>query len=234
MAQHGAARSVPPPVNRQTEPPGRKGFSPEDVILTAAVVLGIGGAVTLWFLARPPAALTAVLLAVGLSALVHRFLGGLQGVDFVFGAVKLVGTMGTLMAVFFVLNHYLDSQQQQLDADLAGQWKWQYVGKGWLAKLTFQKTKTLREYSVMGSVRQGDTALYEIVGGTARRDGNGQLVLDLDVKDFDRHRDVKWQTPAGSGLKMDACFGGSFTVKDRKTGETIDSDPWGIFLERTY
>jgi hypothetical protein len=228
-----APQNVPPDGDGQGRParrePARR-FTIEDWFIVAVVILGMGGGAFLWVSLQPPA-LTSVFVAAGISALVFRFLGGLHGSTFAFGAIRLGGSLGALMAVFYVMNYYLNEQKQRLDTDLAGQWKWQYVDEGWLGRFTLQTTKARNQYSVIGAVKKGGRALFDIVGGTATRSGDGALNLDLRVKDVrDGARDVTWRT-AGGGLMMNTCFAGSFNVFDSGT-ESSDYAPWGIALER--
>ena len=207
----------------------------EGAVLAFVIVAGFGGGVALAVLSTAPPAVIAVLLATGISALVHRFLGGLTGAEFLFGALKLAGTIGTLMIVFYVLNHYLEAQRTRAyESGLEGPWRWRVHSSGWVANLSFVKAQQAEEYGVTGVVREGESStakvLYEITNGQARRDAFGGLVLNLQVKDYVLNREVVWVTT--KPLTPSLAFGGSFNVQDKQKQGPVKPDPWGIFLVR--
>lgn len=222
---------------RAEEPPRgprkdvKKRFSVEDVIVTSAVFLGFGAGIVLAVLKQPPA-LVAVVLAAGVSALVHRFLGGLQGGEILFGAIKLVGAVGALMGVFFILNHYLVEQQQKAyETTLAGPWRWTVTDKeqAWVGNFTFGTPSGHSEvYPVTGRVKEARTGkvLFEVLKGTAERKG-GDLKLSWQVKDYVHDRTVTWETttPLAEGIVFDGTF------NPRYQGQ-LDPESWGIYLSR--
>lgn len=210
-------------------------WSIEDIVVTIVLFFGFGGAVLLSLVTHAQSAIIAVLLASAMSALVHRFLGGLTGSEFVFGAIKLAGTMGTLMGVFFVLNHYLETQSGAgHKQELRGAWRWRYQKDGWVADAVLAETKDRGKYDVTGVVRKGDggQVLFEITKGSTAvlTTPQGNLDISWNVIDHVRNRQVVWKTP--EPLVPGLCFSGKFYVQPQSTPGVLEPEPWGLFLHR--
>lgn len=210
-------------------------WSIEDIVVTIVLFFGFGGAVLLSLVTNAQSAIIAVLLASAMSALVHRFLGGLAGSEFVFGAIKLAGTMGTLMGVFFVLNHYLETQSGAgHKQELRGAWRWRYQKDGWVADAVLAETKDRGKYDVTGVVRKGDggPVLFEITKGSTASltTPQGNLDISWNVIDHVRNRQVIWKTP--EPLVPGLCFSGKFYVQPQNPSAVLEPEPWGLFLHR--
>jgi len=101
----------PPPPALPNQPPPRRNWDADEIMVAAFAILGFGGAVflPLRFHDIPPV-ITSFLLATGLAALAYRYLGGIQGATFSVGAVKLTGSLAALVGIAFLINHTLEQQ----------------------------------------------------------------------------------------------------------------------------
>lgn len=79
----------------------------EDKVIIFIIALGLLGGVALFFMLVPPIIIS-VFLAMGVSALVYRFLGGIKPeANFVIKTITIGGTLGALITVAIVINSYL-------------------------------------------------------------------------------------------------------------------------------
>ncbi|MBX2872720.1 MAG: hypothetical protein KTR30_11485 [Saprospiraceae bacterium] len=91
-------------------------LSPEDKIIIWIISLGIfiglfmyiGGNVT--HAIQPSPILVAVFIAIGFSAAIYRFLGGLEGSGMKIGPARLAGTAAAFLAITWFLNQSLEKQ----------------------------------------------------------------------------------------------------------------------------
>jgi len=82
----------------------------EDKIILGAIIFGFVGAVALFF-AKSPAIMVSIFLAVGISSLVYRFLGGIpQDSTLTIKTIKLGGTLEALLSTALIFNPILDKQ----------------------------------------------------------------------------------------------------------------------------
>ncbi len=82
----------------------------EDKVILGAIIAGIGGGVALFFL-KTPAIMISIFLAMGIAALVYRFLGGIpQDTSLPLKVMKLGGTLGALIGTALIINPILEKQ----------------------------------------------------------------------------------------------------------------------------
>lgn len=86
-----------------------RGLTSEDVVIIVVCAIGFIGSVIIYALKMPPI-IVSVFLATGVASLVYRFLGGIYGVSFVMGALKLTGTAAFLIGSAWFINSYLAKQ----------------------------------------------------------------------------------------------------------------------------
>jgi hypothetical protein len=98
----------------------------EDILVALFALMGFLGSVLLYRTASAAPIIVAFFLATGVSAVVYRFLGGIQGATFVWGALKLTGTMAALVGVAFGVNHYLQLSTGIIEAP-EGKYEWQWA-----------------------------------------------------------------------------------------------------------
>ncbi len=87
----------------------RPKLTSEDIVIIVVCTLGLIGGVILFYLNSPPIIIS-LFLATGLSALVYRFLGGIEYAVFGIGALKLAGVGAFLIGSAFWINSYLEKQ----------------------------------------------------------------------------------------------------------------------------
>lgn len=91
-------------------------LSPEDKIIIWIISLGIaiglflyiGGNIT--HAIQPSPVLVSVFIAIGFSAAIYRFLGGLEGAGMSIGPAKLAGTAAAFLAITWFMNQSLEKQ----------------------------------------------------------------------------------------------------------------------------
>jgi len=90
-------------------------MSNEDKVIVFSVALGLLGGVALYFLSAPPIIIS-IFLAMGVSALVYRFLGGIRSkTTLAVKTITISGTLAALVAVAIIINTYL---AQETAADI--------------------------------------------------------------------------------------------------------------------
>lgn len=104
----------------------RKPLILEDIVVTFFAVMGFLGSVFLYRTASAPPIIIAFFLATGVASVVYRFLGGIHGATFVWGALKLTGAMAALVGVAFGVNHYLQLSAGVVEP-LPGRYEWQWA-----------------------------------------------------------------------------------------------------------
>jgi len=87
----------------------RPRLTSEDVVIIIACTIGLIGGVVLFYLNSPPI-IVSLFLATGLSALVYRFLGGIEYAVLGIGALKLAGVGAFLIGSSYWINSYLEKQ----------------------------------------------------------------------------------------------------------------------------
>lgn len=115
---------------RQGGAPGEKQkFTADDLVVVIFAFLGFVGSVVLYRIAAPPI-IVSFFLSTGVASLVYRFLGGIQGASFVWGALKLGGAMAALVGTAIAVNYYLELQSV-ISVPVAGRYEWQWAGDSW-------------------------------------------------------------------------------------------------------
>jgi len=105
-------------------------------------LLGLLGGVVLHVTVKSPV-ITSLFLATGVASLVYRFLGGTEGATFVWGAIKMGGSLAALVGVAVVLIHYLEIESI-VSAPVQGTYEWQWAGQGWIGYVDVAKNATAR------------------------------------------------------------------------------------------
>jgi len=242
----GPAAPKPPESDSPKRGDGR--FTLDDLVITSFAFLSFTGGVLLLVFRHPPppAAVTALLLASGLSALVYRFLGGLGPGELKIGALKLAGTMATLMTVFLLLYKFLPPDPPEW-ADPSGEWRFQWSEGGWAGTVTFESTRQKGKYKVKSgkvdrvsltcskddvwaATNSCGKSLFVIKGGDMTLDDQRRMSFAMTVRDNVLQRDVTWTTVGGNALVPGTCFGGKFVPVNSQG--VPDSAGWGIFLEK--
>ena len=84
-------------------------FLHKDTVLLIIILIGFLGSSFLYFLSFPPIIIS-VFLGTGVSAVVYRYLGGLEDSSFKFGQIKLSGSLAALIACVWFFNIHLIEQ----------------------------------------------------------------------------------------------------------------------------
>lgn len=149
----------------------------DHIVVIFFALLGFVGSVILYRTNGPPI-MTAFFLATGVAALVYGFLGGVQQATFVWGALKLSGTLAALVGVAVGVNYYLQ-KQLIIDAPVAGRYEWQWAGAGWIGHIDVKKDGTAQmnmsqyrtcsgEVRVVPLLQQNETGKLELLDGGTR------------------------------------------------------------------
>lgn len=101
----------------------------EEIVVVSFTLLGFLGSVYLHKTGNPPI-IVSIFLATGVASLVYRFLGGLHGATFVWGALKLGGAAAALLGIAVGVNHYLATQSLPVFPS-EGIYGWQVGDQAW-------------------------------------------------------------------------------------------------------
>jgi hypothetical protein len=208
----------------------------DDVVILVFAAVGLIGGIVLVLATSAPPIVIALLLAIAVASLVYGFLGGIPpGTTVAIGGVKLGGTLAALIGVTVFLNGTLLQQLQKplTDADIVGQWKWQYAEGGWRGFLYFSEEN--KKLTFVGSVEQAQNGqlrpLLQLDAGTATIANRNQLQLACTVKELANNRTYHWVS--AEPLHLGPFLAGQLIVPS--------SDPlydglrhyqWGIALTR--
>ncbi len=90
----------------------RRSLEAEDIVIILVIIFGFLLSIAIFLFHWPiPPIMSAVLIGTALSALVYRFLGGIQAnTSFTIGALKLSGTMAALIGCIYFINSALEKQ----------------------------------------------------------------------------------------------------------------------------
>jgi hypothetical protein len=105
----------------------------DDYVIVFFALLGFVGSVVLYRTTSAPPIIIAFYLATGVAALVYRFLGGLEGSTFVWGALRLGGTLAALVGIALGVTRYLEGENTVIRAQ--GEYEWQWAGDNWLGHI---------------------------------------------------------------------------------------------------
>jgi hypothetical protein len=204
-----------------------------------------------------PPVVVSIFLSAGITALVYRFLGGIQGATVSVGALKLGGTIAALVGIAFWVNGRLESNRAYLDSQrdagkklglhlvsddpMIGEWQWEAIGpsSSWDGYLDFaradgQLTFSGKEYSVektpQGAKR---TLIFEMTNGKAALINGGGLTLESNVQEQlnpQEHvygREFHWKSVAP--LALVPAFRGQLRP-EKPDDPNLESMPWGIMI----
>jgi hypothetical protein len=121
-----------------------KKLTPEEQVVLLFALSGLGGGVLVYVFLHSPL-LTSCFLAVGVASLIYGFLGGIGETTFVFGALKLTGSIAALVGTLWMLNHYLVIEAENarlarlVKAPIDRPYEWQWAGEGWIAYITMDE-----------------------------------------------------------------------------------------------
>jgi hypothetical protein len=214
----------------------------EDIVVIFFSLLGLMGSVLLYHFGFP-SIMVSVFLSAGITALVYRFLGGIQGAKFALGALKLGGTIAVLIGVAYWMDKTNELGPEQMfrvasDDAVVGRWNWKAVfpNAGWDGELDFiksggQLTFTGQESALVPDSKGGTyyKPVFEMVNGKAvlLQDGT-HLALESDVKNFQYNVTYHWKSEVP--LVLVPAFGGQLWPKSGIP--SLDNQPWGILITK--
>jgi hypothetical protein len=227
-----------------------KQLSGEDKVVICFSLLGLIGSVALYFL-KVPSVMISIFLSAGITALVYRFLGGIQNATFAVGALKLGGTIAALIGIAFWVDDRLDSNREYLDSQrneweahrfhlvsddvMVGEWEWEVIGpsSSWDGHLDFVKagsqlTFSGKEYNVE-KVPEGTkrTLILEMTNGKAALINGASLTLESEVQDRQYGRKFHWKSVAP--FPLIPTFRGQLRP-EKPDDPNLESSPWGMMI----
>jgi hypothetical protein len=212
---------------RSTSPAKLPNLSADDIVVIVFAFIGLGGGILLALYTNAPPIITSFLFSTGITALIYRFLGGIQGTSYAVGALKLGGTAACLVGIALLINPYLEAELKfRLIKDdvLAGTWHWVYAKGGWDGQLVFVKGKD-GDWTFSGQETEWSDGngkpRFEVKNGTAKVIGENSLQLKFDAEDHTYNRTIHLESAAP--LKLLPAFRGELR-EDNKT------DPWGMMI----
>lgn len=206
----------------------------EDLVVLTFALLGFVGGVGLLIVKGTsiPPVIYCVLLGVGISALVYRFLGGIPpGTSVAVGALKVSGSLAAIFASVLFLNGYLERQLGDRaieEKDLVGRWSWQWAGENLYATLDFKQAQEgLTFEGTMLRARDGARdVLYQMREGRAAVSDDGRhLTLSFMVDEpggrkyrLETVQPLRWQRSFGGLLRPDPADPGSNGIQHHTWG----------------
>jgi hypothetical protein len=217
---------------------GPKRLSGEDNVVILFSLLGLIGSVLLFFL-KCPSVMISIFLSAGITALVYRFLGGIRGVKFGIGALKLSGTLGALVGIAWWVDGRLDEAKRfHLPSDdvLVGEWEWDVVGPSasWDGHLDFNKRGSQlvfsgKEYSLEKVGQDArNVPLLDITNGTANIGEGNSLSLESDVQELSGYR-RKFHWKSTAPFSLTPAFRGELRPQ-KPDDPNLESQPWGMLI----
>jgi len=214
-------------------------LSGEDKVVICFSLLGLIGSVILYRLGFPPV-MVSIFLSAGITALVYRFLGGIQGASFGVGALKLSGTIAALVGIAYWVNstNQLQPNFHLVSNDvLVGPWEWDVVlpSSSWDGHLDFttengQLTFKGNEYSFENGPNQPEhKLLYEITNGKATITNGNSLTLESDVFDHKYTRSWHWRS-IGRLVLIPAFVGELRPERSKPPDPNLEAQPWGMLI----
>jgi hypothetical protein len=218
-------------------------LSGEDKVVIFFSLLGLIGSVVLYYF-KFPSLMVSIFLSSGITSLVYRFLGGIQGAKFVVGALTLGGSIAALIG----LAYWMDSTKQLAPRQefrvasndiMVGSWDWKSVGPstGWDGYLSFtqsggQLSFTGEEFSLVAVPGKDPITkrILEMTNGKAvlSKDGTN-LSLDSEVHEFQYDRRFRWKSEVP--LVVIPAFVGQ--LRPYETDDLgLKYQPWGILITK--
>jgi hypothetical protein len=166
----------------------------DDIIIVFFALLGFIGSAVLYCNTSAPTTMVAFFLATGVASLVYRFLGGLERAEFVWGTLKVGGTMAALIGIAVYANTGIRNQQlasQQLTyymGSLEGKYDWQFTdisGKGgWKGYVEVKSDGAasiyMDNYKMCGGVMKA-LQLFEKPGQGTVKETDNQTKMHLEI-----------------------------------------------------
>lgn len=160
----GTANHVNNPKHLKASKWSKRELRWDDIIIVIFALLGFVGSVVLYRTASAPTPIISFFLATGVASLVYRFLGGLDRAEFVWGTLRVGGTMAALVGIAVYVNGEMKAQQHadylkfvELGS-LDGLYDWQYAGDGWKGYIRVEKdgsaTVDMQKYMTCGGVKK--------------------------------------------------------------------------------
>jgi hypothetical protein len=227
----GQAGNVQPPH------PGKQPLQWDDVIVLFFALLGFAGSVVLYGTASAPPIIISFFLATGVSSLVYRFLGGIQGADFAWGTLRVGGTLAALAGIAVGVNQYLEAQSLFM-ISLEGRYEWQVGAGGWKGYINVEKDGSasiyMQRYLTCGGELKSLPLLQQSGPGKVEgKQGRTEMHVSIPVQFFSYDANCKQtgvqdltvlagdlvRTPAFAGTieyrsKYGVPLGGMIVVKD--------------------
>jgi hypothetical protein len=202
-------------------------FSSDDVVVIVFTIIGLGGGILLVLDTNAPPIIISFLFSSGITALIYRFLGGIEGTSFAVGTFKLTGTAAFLVGAALLINGYLVGQlgfRLIKDDVLAGSWHWVYAKEGWDGQLFFVKGKD-GEWTFTGEETEwkdgSGRPFLDVKNGTGRLVDRNSLQLKFDAEDHVHNRTIHFESAAP--LRLLPAFRGELREGNK-------TDPWGIMF----
>jgi hypothetical protein len=222
---------------------GKKPTTFEDRVVVCFSLLALVGSAALYWL-KMPSIMISIFLSAGITAVVYRFLGGIERTEIFLGTVKLTGTIAAMVA----LAVWIDGTKQ-LDPEfrfhlvsedvIVGKWNWKAVfpGAGWDGDLEFKKTNGQltfdgKEYLLEKgpSTAENHKLSLEMTNGKASFSSDRtKLYLESDVRDLEFNRKFHWKSV--EPLVLIPAFSGLLTP-ERPDDPNLESKPYGILITK--
>jgi len=226
----------------------KKTFGLEDVFLGMIIVCSLAAASVLAIQLKGPPVVVSTFLAVAVSTLVYRFLGGIPAqTTIVLKTAQITGSLAALVLLYLLFNSHLESwivreNSSRLSPafstdELVGTWGQAYPEKRWRGEYTFSKTgkDTLRVEGSVKAVGVGTAVtLLKVIDGEARVGQDG-VTLDLTLRGTDeggfKGEILHWKTRAPI-TRQRATRGTMEVSKVDSTGKDRRDDPWDFGLAK--
>jgi hypothetical protein len=175
-----------------------RGLKPDAAIDAFFALFGLVGSVFLFRTRMAPPILVSFYLALGVSSLVYRFLGGIGSAKFTLGPLRVGGTMAALLGVTLYVNWYLASQTLSIMSP-EGQYEWQYSGDGWEGYIEVKSDKSahidMQKYIMCGGKQEKMALLQEDKAGRVEESiDHTQLRVEIPVHFIDYDSNCKGTT----------------------------------------
>jgi hypothetical protein len=214
---------------RASNTPNKPQFRSDDIIIVFFALLGIIGSVVLYQTTSAPPIIVSFFLATGVSSLVYRYLGGIQGASITWGAVKLTGTAAALVGIALGVNKYLEVQTLEL-VSAEGRYDWQFAGGGWKGYLQVEKDGSVSTHMIRYMQCDGVQKIVPLLQQAGKAsvkeiDNRTRLHISIPVKfaNYDQHCNQ-------TGLQETTTLVGSLTRRAAFAGEVEYQNSYGSSL----
>lgn len=148
----------------------------DDLVIITFAILGFAGPVILNLTTNAGLPIiNSILLATGVSAVVYRYLGGIQSAAFHFGNFRVAGTLAALLGTTFFVNYYLQSQSLSF-ISAEGRYDWQFAAGGWKGYIDIKEDGTvlvnMNRYMTCAGKSQLLPLLHQVGDGKAKEFAN--------------------------------------------------------------